>query len=82
MIELSQVAGSGHDDAMVRKRKPHWLAALTSGEGYHNNHHGLPTSARFGSRPLDLDAAWWLIKVAEKMRLAEVRDVSAKKVAV
>ena len=57
----------------------HWLAALTSGEGYHNNHHGLPTSARFGSRPLDLDAAWWLIKVAEKMRLAEVRDVRAKK---
>ena len=22
----------------------HWLAAITSGEGYHNNHHGLPTS--------------------------------------
>ena len=56
----------------------HWLAALTSGEGYHNNHHGLPTSARFGAKWFDFDAAWWLIKTAERCRLAEIRRLSAK----
>jgi len=53
----------------------HWLAALTSGEGYHNNHHELPTSARFGFKPLDVDAAWWLIKLAQRCGLADVREL-------
>ena len=56
----------------------HWLAALTSGEGYHNNHHGLPTSARFGAKWFDFDAAWWLIKTAERCGLAEIRRLNAK----
>ena len=56
----------------------HWLAALTSGDGYHNNHHGLPTSARFGAKWFDFDAAWWLIKTAERCGLAEIRRLNAK----
>ena len=31
-----------------------WLALLTGGEGYHNNHHAAPTSARLSHR-------WWEI---------------------
>ena len=56
----------------------HWLAVLTSGEGYHNNHHGLPTSARFGAKWFDFDAAWWLIKAAERCGLAEIRRLNTK----
>ncbi|MDP6901168.1 MAG: hypothetical protein QGF99_04190, partial [Acidimicrobiales bacterium] len=56
----------------------HWLAALSSGEGYHNNHHGLPTSARFGAKWFDFDAAWWLIKAAERCGLAEIRRLNTK----
>jgi len=57
----------------------HWLAAITSGEGYHNNHHGLPTSARFGAKRFDFDAAWWLIKFAERCGLAQIRKLDTQK---
>jgi stearoyl-CoA desaturase (delta-9 desaturase) len=57
----------------------HWLAAVTSGEGYHNNHHDAPTSAQFGRRWFDLDAAWWLIKVTEKLGISNVRKVGSEK---
>jgi stearoyl-CoA desaturase (delta-9 desaturase) len=57
----------------------HWLAAVTSGEGYHNNHHDAPTSAQFGRRWFDLDAAWWLIKVTEKLGISDVRKVGSQK---
>jgi stearoyl-CoA desaturase (delta-9 desaturase) len=56
----------------------HWLAGLTSGEGYHNNHHELPTSARFGFKRFDLDAAWWLVKLAERCGLAHIRELKSK----
>jgi stearoyl-CoA desaturase (delta-9 desaturase) len=56
-----------------------WLAALTGGEGMHNNHHAAPTSARFGRRFGDLDFGWALIRTARGLGLAEVRhsDVDA-----
>lgn len=50
-----------------------WLAFLTSGEGLHNNHHAAPTSARFALEPGQLDPGWWVIRVAQRCRLATVR---------
>jgi stearoyl-CoA desaturase (delta-9 desaturase) len=38
-----------------------WLAWLTLGEGWHNNHHAFPASARLGLRWWQLDAGWGLI---------------------
>jgi len=56
-----------------------WLAWLTCGEGYHNNHHAAPTSARFARRWHDFDLGWWFISAASRLGLAKVRhaDVDA-----
>ncbi|WP_420638085.1 fatty acid desaturase [Candidatus Poriferisocius sp.] len=50
-----------------------WLAWLTCGEGYHNNHHAAPTSARFARRWYHFDLGWWFISAAQRLRLARVR---------
>ena len=49
------------------------LALLTYGEGWHNNHHHQPTSARFGFGWSQPDAAWLIIRVLRALGLA--RDV-------
>ncbi len=50
-----------------------WLALLTTGEGLHNNHHAAPTSARFSLDPGQVDPGWWLIRTAQRLRLATIR---------
>jgi stearoyl-CoA desaturase (delta-9 desaturase) len=37
------------------------LGTLSMGEGWHNNHHAFPRSARIGIRWWELDPGWWLI---------------------
>ncbi len=51
----------------------HWLAMLTCGEGYHNNHHAAPTSARFSLNRREFDPAWPIIRAARRMGLLRVR---------
>ncbi len=47
-----------------------WLVALlVFGEGWHNNHHAFPASARHGLGRLQLDVSWWVIRALEKLRL-------------
>ncbi len=38
-----------------------WLAPIALGEGWHNNHHAFPTSARHGLRRGQIDPSAWLI---------------------
>ncbi len=64
-----------------------WLALITAGEGLHNNHHAAPTSARLSHRWFEVDPGWWVIRCLmlchlAKVRLTELRFVSAKRVAV
>jgi len=47
-----------------------WVAILTWGEGWHNNHHAFPASARHGLRWYELDATWITIKVMKALNLA------------
>lgn len=49
------------------------IALLTAGEGLHNNHHSVPTAARFAFEPGQLDPAWWLIGGLARTRLLTVR---------
>ncbi len=46
-----------------------WVALLTFGEGWHNNHHGFQSSARFGWRWWEVDMVWLTIQLLEKLRL-------------
>jgi stearoyl-CoA desaturase (Delta-9 desaturase) len=47
-----------------------WLAPITFGEAWHNNHHAFPTSARHGLGRRQLDPGAWLIGGLERTRLA------------
>ena len=47
-----------------------WVVAiLTGGEGWHNNHHADPRSARHGHRKWEVDGIFSLIRVLEKVGL-------------
>jgi fatty-acid desaturase len=50
-----------------------WVAILTFGEGWHNNHHAHPVSARHGLRWYEVDMNWYGIWTLKKLGLA--RDV-------
>ncbi len=59
-----------------------WVALLTFGEGWHNNHHAHPTSARHGLAWFQFDPCWLQIKLLEKVGLAwDVRVPSAAQLA-
>jgi stearoyl-CoA desaturase (Delta-9 desaturase) len=47
-----------------------WLSLITFGEGWHNNHHAFPNSARFGLMRGEADPGGWLIGVLERLGLA------------
>jgi stearoyl-CoA desaturase (Delta-9 desaturase) len=46
-----------------------WLAPLSFGESWHNNHHAFPTSAEHGLRRWELDPSALLIRALEKVGL-------------
>jgi stearoyl-CoA desaturase (delta-9 desaturase) len=51
------------------------IAAITFGEGWHNNHHAYPRSAKHGLAWYEFDVNWVQIKMLEKLGLA--KDVYA-----
>lgn len=55
-----------HDDS----RNNWWVALLTGGEGWHNNHHAHPVSARHGLFWWELDPNFWGIWILAKLGLA------------
>lgn len=58
-----------------------FLAMLGLGEGWHNNHHAFPQSARHGIRKNEPDLSYSLIRLLEKLGwVREVRDVSEKQI--
>jgi fatty-acid desaturase len=54
-----------------------WVALLTFGEGWHNNHHAVPQSARHGITWYEIDMNWYGICVLRALGLA--RDVKRHK---
>lgn len=47
-----------------------WIALLTSGEGWHNNHHAFPYSAKHGMEWWQIDLTWYAIKLLQVVGLA------------
>ena len=47
-----------------------WLAPLSFGESWHNNHHAFPTSAKHGLRAWEIDISAMVIRGLEKLGLA------------
>lgn len=48
-----------------------WVALLSFGEGWHNNHHAQQRSAAHGMKWWELDPTYWIIVLMEKVGLAE-----------
>ena len=60
-------------------RNSWWVALLTFGEGWHNNHHAFPTSARHGLRWYEIDLNWWGIRVLQLVGVARaIKQVQLK----
>jgi stearoyl-CoA desaturase (delta-9 desaturase) len=61
----------GRQDYRSRdEARNNWLIALlVFGEGWHNNHHAFPASARHGLDRFQLDMSWWTIRAMEKLGL-------------
>ncbi len=60
-----------------------WLAPLTLGEAWHNNHHAFPTSAEHGLRRWELDPSALVIRGLERVGLAwDVVRISPERQAV
>lgn len=55
-----------------------WLALLTMGEGLHNNHHAAPTSARLALRRFEIDPAWPVVALMQRLRWVSVRHDRAR----
>lgn len=55
-----------HDDS----RNNWWVALLTFGEGWHNNHHAHPTSARQGLAWYEFDPSWIQIRMLKFLGVA------------
>jgi stearoyl-CoA desaturase (delta-9 desaturase) len=56
-----------HDDS----RNLWWVALITFGEGWHNNHHAHPTSARHGLAWYEFDPSWLQIRILKRFGIAK-----------
>jgi fatty-acid desaturase len=55
-----------------------WVALMSFGEGWHNNHHAFPFSARHGLRWFEIDMTWWHVRVFAFLRLADRIKIPSK----
>lgn len=74
----AHVWGRRRFETLDDSRNNWWVALMTFGEGWHNNHHAHPSSARHGLAWFEIDINWygiWLLRklgLVEKVRLAEL----------
>jgi sn-2 palmitoyl-lipid 9-desaturase len=58
-------------DCADNSRNLWWAALVTYGEGWHNNHHAHPNSAKAGIKWWEIDPTWWVIASLEKLGIAK-----------
>ena len=68
--------GSRRFETRDDSRNNWWVALLTGGEGWHNNHHAHPVSARHGLKWYEIDPNFWGIWILEKLGLARKVQVA------
>ncbi|WP_197525815.1 acyl-CoA desaturase [Pseudobythopirellula maris] len=60
---LAHKFGTRRFDTKDDSRNNFWLALVTFGEGWHNNHHYFPNSARQGFRWWEIDVTYYLLLI-------------------
>ncbi len=63
--------GTRRFDTTDDSRNSWWVALMTFGEGWHNNHHAHPTSARHGLAWYEVDFSWMQISVLKYLGIAK-----------
>ncbi|WP_425598804.1 acyl-CoA desaturase [Dyella acidiphila] len=66
---LAHRFGSRRFDTRDDSRNNVWLALITFGEGWHNNHHFYPGSARQGFRWWEIDLTWYGLRLLAALGL-------------
>ncbi len=67
---ITHIWGSRRFETKDDSRNNALIGILAWGEGWHNNHHAYPRSARHGLKWYELDANWIQIRLMEKLGLA------------
>jgi fatty-acid desaturase len=67
-------------DTRDDSRNNWWVAILTFGEGWHNNHHAHPVSARHGLAWYEFDVAWLTLRACRAVGL--IWDVKTARIGV
>jgi stearoyl-CoA desaturase (delta-9 desaturase) len=62
--------GSRPNQTRDESRNVWWVALLTFGEGWHNNHHARPSAALHGWRWYEIDVSGYVIRLLARLRLA------------
>jgi fatty-acid desaturase len=70
--------GSRRFETRDDSRNSWWVALLTFGEGWHNNHHAHPVSARHGLEWYEFDISWITLKLLNAVGV--VRDLKVAKI--
>lgn len=72
--------GSRRFETRDDSRNSWWVALITFGEGWHNNHHAHPVSARHGLAWYEFDISWITLKmlnaigVVSDLKVARIRE--------
>ena len=61
--------GRRHFRSRDESRNNWLIAVLVFGEGWHNNHHAFPSSARHGLARWQVDVSWLVIRTLERLGL-------------
>jgi stearoyl-CoA desaturase (delta-9 desaturase) len=76
---LAHVWGRRRYATKDQSRNNLWLALITFGEGWHNNHHHFPASARQGFYWWEIDLTWYVLKLMSWCRLIwDLKPVPAR----
>jgi sn-2 palmitoyl-lipid 9-desaturase len=66
----THIWGYRNYDTRDLSRNLWWVAVLSYGEGWHNNHHAHPSLAPAGHKWWEVDVTWWVIKSLKACGLA------------
>src|SRR5271166_6429426 len=67
---VSHIWGSRRFETRDTSTNNWWVALLSFGDGWHNNHHANPVSARHGLRWYEIDFNWYTIWIFKQLGLA------------
>src|SRR5262249_39954877 len=82
---VCHICGTRSFNSRDQSRNNFFFGIVGLGEGWHNNHHAFPTSARHGLHWWELDAGYWVIQALEvchlvwKVKVPAVEAVAAKR---